>query len=448
MNLTVFLYQHYTPWEVADVQWSPFAARDYWIVSTSKQKALVWNIASQSEGAAIEHTLHGHDRAVTDINFSAHHPDILATCAVDSFIHCWDLRQPRVPAISFCDWFVGATQVKRNRQDPHILASSHDKFLRIWDERKGVTPLKSIRAHNTKIYGVDWDRTHKTSLTTCSLDKHLKIWNYSKEGDEPLYDIRTSFPVWRARYTPFGWGLLAMSQRGDHDLHLYDRRLFDHRTNTSALTQSQTAGAMHRFPGHQSQVKEFLWRHRGMIEDGIDNREFQLISWGTDRFLRLHRLDDKLLDSLGHDYGKPAKLHFNLTRKNAKYKTFRDEPARGDNVHEVRGRDGLGLKSPANICRGNFFAGPRLTTRADPAQETDPISWMRGVQIPKREVKKDGSHSVEASSIADETKVRQQWPSFDTLGEEITSVADGFTKVKFEKVSCGGQPSSCRKLHR
>ena len=81
--------------------------------------------------SAVEHVLHAHSRAITDINFSAHHPDILATCAVDSFIHCWDLRHPARPAMTFCDWFAGATQVKWNRQDSHILASSHDKFLRI-----------------------------------------------------------------------------------------------------------------------------------------------------------------------------------------------------------------------------------------------------------------------------------------------------------------------------
>ena len=102
---------HHTPWEVADVQWSPFAARDSWVVSTSNQKALLWNLDMRNTRSSIEHVLHAHTRAITDINFSAHHLDILATCAVDSFVHCWDIRHPARPAISFCDWFAGATQV-------------------------------------------------------------------------------------------------------------------------------------------------------------------------------------------------------------------------------------------------------------------------------------------------------------------------------------------------
>lgn len=174
---------------------------------------------------AIEHTLHGHSRAITDINFSAHHPDILATCAVDGYVHCWDLRRPRQPALTFCDWFGGATQVKYSRQDSHILASSHDRWLRIWDDRKGAVPLRSINAHESKIYGVDWNRTRATGVVTCSLDKSIKFWDYGNELDEPERIIRTEFPVWRARHTPFGWGLLAMPQDTPGNLHLYERRL-------------------------------------------------------------------------------------------------------------------------------------------------------------------------------------------------------------------------------
>src|SRR5438034_6129672 len=176
---------HHTPWEVADVQWSPFASRDSRIVSTSNQKALVWNLAMKTGQNSIERVLHAHSRAITDINFSAHHPDMLATCAVDSFVHCCDLRVPAParPAVSFSDWFAGATQVKWNRQDSHVIASSHDRFLRIWDDRKGAYPIRTIEAHSTKIYGIDWNRTRPDALVTCSLDQTIKFWNCSVEGD-------------------------------------------------------------------------------------------------------------------------------------------------------------------------------------------------------------------------------------------------------------------------
>ncbi|KAL8837852.1 MAG: hypothetical protein Q9170_002370 [Blastenia crenularia] len=439
---------HHTPWEVADVQWSPFAARDYWVVSTSNQKALVWNLAMTNPQESIEHYLHGHSRAITDINFSAHHPDVLATCAVDSYVHCWDLRRPARAAITFCDWFAGATQVKWNRQDSHILASSHDKFLRIWDDRKGAYPLRSIKAHATKIYGVDWNRTETNKLATCSLDKTIKFWDYSNDGDEPMATIRAPFPVWRARHTPFGAGLLAMPQRGDYDLHLYDRRERDDVQRLDSLPM------VHRFDGHEGQVKEFLWRARGSVQDSRDSREFQLISWGADRTLRLHRVDEELLAKVGYVPGQEVQRTIPFTRKDAEYKSFRGEPEAnanhvGDSIGERRSLLDLQVNtgmSGASVRKHALGIGAAWATGENPqsfmdrkkgksGDDVDAISWMRGVKIGKREPLPAGLAVSESSVLSPALKTSQPWDAFDSLAEEITHLADTFTKVTFEEIN-------------
>ncbi|KAL4781580.1 hypothetical protein BJX76DRAFT_12992 [Aspergillus varians] len=410
---------HHTPWEVADVQWSPFAARDYWVVSTSNQKALVWNLAMRSHQNSIEHVLHAHTRAITDINFSAHHPDILATCAVDSFVHSWDLRDTSRPAISFSDWFAGATQVKWNRQNPNVIASSHDKFLRIWDKRMGAYPIRSIEAHDTKIYGVDWNRVRPGALTTCSLDKTIKFWDYTVEDDVPEKVIKTPFPVWRARNTPFGWGVLAMPQRGNSDLHLYSRRAVEGADPDGPLPPA------HSFPGHKGQVKEFLWRARGDVVDGIDHREFQLVSWGTDKELRLHRVDPDVLQRVGYEKGKSFISNLNITRKGAVYRSFRDEnvgmeieddsplsPAFEAPVPPSYRGAGMNTISipyaPAWSQGCNAGSGLGMQNRSGIRADTNPIAWMRGVKI-------------------------SGW-DIETLGDEITHVGEKFTKVAFESV--------------
>ncbi|KAL1982484.1 hypothetical protein VTN96DRAFT_1275 [Rasamsonia emersonii] len=411
---------HHTPWEVADVQWSPFAARDFWVVSTSNQKALVWNLAMKTWENSIEHVLHAHSRAITDINFSAHHPDILATCAVDSFVHCWDLRIPTKPVISFSDWFAGATQVKWNRQDPHVIASSHDKYLRIWDDRMGATPIRSIEAHSTKIYGVDWNRMRPGAVVTCSLDKTIKFWDYTAEGDVPEKQIKTPFPVWRARHTPFGWGILAMPQRGNNDLHLYSRRAPEGSNPAEGLP------LVHSFPGHKGQVKEFLWRPRGAVIDGVDHREFQLVSWGADRELRLHRVDPEILRGVGYEKGKSFVPTLNVTRKGAVYKTFRDEPPDqdlGDSLYaetiispgsRPRFSAGIGMNNVsmpyarAWSSGGNVDSRVGMQGRSYIRTDVNPIAWMRGVKISSWDV--------------------------ETLGDEITHVGEKFTKVVFESV--------------
>ena len=438
---------HNTPWEVADVQWSPFAARDYWVVSTSNQKALVWNLGMRDFHASVEHYLHGHSRAITDINFSAHHPDILATCAVDSFVHCWDLRHPSRAATTFCDWFAGATQVKWNRQDSHILASSHNKFLRIWDDRKGAYPLRSIEAHDTKIYGVDWNRTETKYVATCSLDKTIKFWDYTTDSHEPVNTIHAPFPVWRARHTPFGSGLLAMPQRNDYDLHLYDRRPVD------SDQQPYPMRMVHRFDGHEDQVKEFLWRARGSVESSTDSRDFQLVSWGADRTLRLRRMDESVLAKVGYVRGQVVKRVIPLTRKDAVYKSFRGAPSSefdriggitGAPSNNIIGTAGMSSMLPSGMGR-QIFNGNGVWARGESASEsmagrkaqqnggTDAISWMKGVKIGKREPATGIDQSV-SSVLSPSLKSSQPWDTFETLAEEITYLADKFSKITFEDV--------------
>ncbi|KAK9480437.1 WD40-repeat-containing domain protein [Lipomyces japonicus] len=415
--------RHSTSWEVADVQWSPHAAKHTWVISTSNQKAMVWNMALPTRNA-IEHVLHAHTRAITDINFHAHDPERLATCAVDSFVHCWDMRQPQKPVQSFCDWRAGATQVKWNRQDPHVVASSHDRFVRIWDDRMGARPLRSIQAHDTKIYGVDFNRLRKTQLITCSLDKTVKFWDYSNEKDEPVRIIDTGFPVWRARHTPFGDGCLITPQRGGQN-GLY---LIKNQSDEA----HEKMNPEHEFLGHTEPVKEFLWRMRGG-ETGIDNREFQLVTWSKDNDLRLWAVDDKILDRVGHV--KNQKIKFRLTRKGTPYKSFIKEPEDDDDSSNILVSPNLtmSLDRPdisSTVSNGTATFPARhpqrfMTRRGRGAEKISPINWLSGVKIGRSAFARPD----------DSTAFSERETAPVNLGEEVSIVGNKFPKVEFEKIS-------------
>ncbi|QUC17894.1 uncharacterized protein UV8b_02135 [Ustilaginoidea virens] len=452
------LKSHGLPWLVCDVQWSPFAIRDYWVVSTANHRALVWNLnlREDSNSGAIEHSLQGHSRAITDVNFSAHHPDILATCSVDGNVHCWDLRRPKQPALTFCDWFSGATQVKFNRQDPHILASAHDRFLHIWEDRKASEPVNSISAHTSKIYGIDWNRIRSTGIVTCSLDKTIRFWDYGKGPDEQLeHVIRTDFPVWRARHTPFGWGLLAMPQNEPGDLYLYDRLW----SEDSPVENTPNPVAV--FPGHgANKAKEFLWRARGNISnDGIDNREFQLVSWGTDNELRLHCLDASLYSAVGHVKGGPARKGLSLTRQGAAYKTFRtvDDSATRDRktgtMSDHRAITGLAQQRQSAAALGlqcggyanrhpqPAWRGPSMKAKIDHGKHVDrtqaQLGWMKGITMTRRKPSADQSrrrtfskdHGLLGHHYPDD-----EWGQPDTIQEELLRISTQIPKVKWENI--------------
>lgn len=404
--------------------------------------------------APIEHTLHAHSRAITDINFSPFQPDLLATCAVDAFVHCWDLRTPSRPVVSFSDWFAGATQVKWNKQDPHIIASSHDRFLRIWDDRKGALPLKTVEAHETKIYGIDWSRSDATKITTCSLDRTIKLWDYEMSEKEPERTIHTPFPVWRARHTPFGSGVLAMPQRGNNDLHLYDRRP-DHAIPGTGFTDVEPN---YSFSGHHEQVKEFLWRARGNIDDGVDNRDFQLISWGADRELILHRMGEKQLKAAGHRKGMRINQKWALTRRGAPYKSFRDQtlPSAATTVDGANNFNGTtspfvqpgtspGMsKAQIPIAGGWANGGSMMTysgmeTRNANHQDKDLISWMKGVRFGKRGTNQPERRKSRRFSIITDLRAIGVESLPENLSDEIIYVGDKFTKVKFEEVDVGAR---------
>ena len=47
-----------------------------------------------------QHVLRAHTRTVTDVNWHRFDPHILATCSIDTFVHIWDVREPRKPTTS------------------------------------------------------------------------------------------------------------------------------------------------------------------------------------------------------------------------------------------------------------------------------------------------------------------------------------------------------------
>lgn len=418
---------HLTKWEVADVQWNPHLAYDKWVASTSNQKGLIWNLTLPSSNA-VELILHGHCRAISDINWHPFSPHEVATCSVDTYVHLWDLRKPETPIRSFCAWNAGATQVKYNRKNEYLLASAHDGNIMIWDVRKGSEFVTKITAHDTKIYGIDWSRNNDKNIITCSLDKLVKIWNIY-EPDNCIGFIRTNSPVWRARHTPVGHGILTMPQRSETTLYLW---------NTE-----QTTSPVETFPGHKDVVKEFVWRTKFGSNPGIDDREFQLITWSKDQHLRLWPISDKQLKLIGHERGLPSEKL--LQAENSTF-TFRDPPSGsqltssvftastttpklrvfpGNYINTTARQRPSGASAGGSNIKG--YMGAAAAIHRAERRTVSPLLWMQNVRMVKSSGEGHNDKGIPAN-----------------MHEEMVEIARKFPNVKVDKLNAGNYTISLK----
>ncbi|KAL9975896.1 hypothetical protein ACROYT_G013114 [Oculina patagonica] len=274
-------------WECGAVEWNPHLSHAHIFANASNQKTEIW--AWRDGNGSQQHILRGHTRSISDLNWSWFDPQLLSTCSMDQFIYIWDLRDGKKPASSL-QAIVGASQVKWNRVNRHVLATSHDGDVRIWDLRKGNTPVVYVTAHLSKIHGLDWSRSSGTTLATCSNDSTVKLWN-TENPRQPENKLNANSPVWRARFTPFGEGLVTVTvpqlRRGENSLSLWN--ILD--------ISSPMPAPVNTFVGHSDVILEFQWRSQVLD----DKEQFQLVTWAKDSTLRLWAIEPRMIMACSGD---------------------------------------------------------------------------------------------------------------------------------------------------
>lgn len=433
---------HITSWEVADVQWSPHHfAKKSWCISTSNQKALLWDLARPSDNSIIN-VLHQHTRAITDINFHPSDPEILATCSIDTFVLSWDMRTPRKAVHQWAEWRAGATQVKWNHENPYEIASSHDHSFYIWDTRKGSSPvLKVADAHTGKINGVDF--SHGLSkMVTCSNDHKIKYWDLTNGKTSPSVVINTDFPVSRARSLPFGTeeacGIMPLRDGGD-SIHIVNCDEAVDRYNVTNETQTLAFDPVFSFKGHGGPIKDFLWRTRHETYDHFVSKrgwkDYQLVTWSlADYDLKLWSADDEFYTKINYNplYHKALKvLPNNVSAHRDHVRGHVTSPESRDTVYDTKRKynyDTYCMEPP--VALNNVLA----------KNKGDLVSAMAMFQIARKHknltlLPTQLNHLDWISGVRmgnDEDRMSNT-PS--SLGEEVSVVAHTFPKVRFEKIS-------------
>ncbi|XP_034942224.1 GATOR complex protein WDR59 isoform X2 [Chelonus insularis] len=272
-------------YEVGSAEWNPTLSNYHCCAISSNTRIEILSfVGGSNQELQMIHSLKAHTRVVSDLNWHPKESDIIASCSIDTFIHIWDLRDARRPSLSLSA-VAGSSQVRWNPLSPHILATAHDGDVKIWDQRKGNSPVQYIAAHLTKIYGLDWCPFQQNQLATSSQDCTVKVFDIGNPRKAESI-LTTNSPVWRARYTPFGEGLVTIVvpqlRRGENSLLLW---------NIANLSSP-----IYTFVGHTDVVLDFQWRH-----PKLDSNDYELITWSKDQCLRIFKIDPFLKKLCGHD---------------------------------------------------------------------------------------------------------------------------------------------------
>uniref|UniRef100_A0A3P8YKN9 RWD domain-containing protein n=1 Tax=Esox lucius TaxID=8010 RepID=A0A3P8YKN9_ESOLU len=246
-------------WDVGTVQWNPHKAESHVFAASSNQRVDLYSW--RSGGGEVHTSLQGHTRVISDLDWSCFEPEHLVTSSVDTYIYIWDTRDTRKPTVALSA-VAGASQVKWNRRNHCLLASSHDGDVRIWDKR-------SRQLCQGKL--------HEYNLATSSQDNSVRFWDF-RQPRKYLNILSCQVPVWKARYTPFSNGLVTVmvpQLRRENSLLLW-----------SSLDLNNP---VHAFVGHDDVVLEFQWRPQ---KEG--SKDYQLVTWSRDQTLRIWKVDTQL----------------------------------------------------------------------------------------------------------------------------------------------------------
>lgn len=204
------------------VEWNPHAARANAAATAANTETFLWDASGES--VRLLASIQSHRRAVSDLNWSPFDANLLATCAADTFVNLWDVRDARnsLKLKSFCGYTAAATQVKWCRLNRMLLASAHAGDIRVWDVRRESAPLALITAHTLPIAGLDWSHVAASQLLSCSQDRSVKFWNIEQPHESRAQaTLSVGAPLQRALFAPRGHAVATTAARDDCAVRLW-----------------------------------------------------------------------------------------------------------------------------------------------------------------------------------------------------------------------------------
>eukprot|EP00095_Tigriopus_kingsejongensis_P001658 maker-scaffold670_size114954-snap-gene-0.18 protein:Tk01658 transcript:maker-scaffold670_size114954-snap-gene-0.18-mRNA-1 annotation:"wd repeat-containing protein 59 isoform x1" len=269
-------------WEAAKISWNPNDSNRESVAMSWNDRVELFQVRDETVESVAQ--LRFHSRIITDFDWNHHDPNCLASSSLDSLVYQWDTREPANPVLTF-NGMVPISHVRWNRHNAHQLVTTHEGEVKIWDQRRVKMPLQFISAHSSRILSIDWSQSSPNQFVTSGQDCTVKFFDLVGEPKRPDKVLKTAVPVFRARYTPFGEGLVTVIipqlHRNDNTLFLWNTRHME--------------SPLHCFFGHKDVILDFDWR----VLQGTTDME--MVTWSRDHTLRMWKVSTALQNQCGVD---------------------------------------------------------------------------------------------------------------------------------------------------
>ncbi|KAJ1893681.1 hypothetical protein LPJ66_005614 [Kickxella alabastrina] len=279
-------------WKIAGVAWCPSVQYHGWVSTPFSQTLLVHDLAHTTTDPM--RVIRAHPTAITDVAWAPKIPAWVGTSSIDSVIKIWDVRRDQKPVWYFSKW-EPADLLAFNNVHMHKMASAHRNKIAIWDIRYGSNPLMTMDdAHADDIISISWHPEREDLIVSAGLDRTIKRWNFKYGSPTEDYAHTFAHGVVSAKYLPFGDGILVTQKSPDNIVLV--------------IKDSPQMTPVHEFFGHTGTVLASEWRVYGKsnADNSADSRDYQLVTWGQDRVMRMWAANVRLVESVGGDVGRVA----------------------------------------------------------------------------------------------------------------------------------------------
>ncbi|KAI3772803.1 hypothetical protein L6452_03997 [Arctium lappa] len=169
------------------IDWSPLVPGRL-VSGDCKNSIHLWEPTSDSTWNVDNKPFVGHTASVEDLQWSPTEPFVFASSSVDTTIAIWDTRLGKSPAASIKAHNTDVNVISWNRLASCMLASgSDDGTFSIRDLRmlkEGDSVVAHFEYHKHPITSIEWSPHEASTLAVSSSDNQLTIWDLSLERDE------------------------------------------------------------------------------------------------------------------------------------------------------------------------------------------------------------------------------------------------------------------------